>query len=306
MPASHLLLALAVVAVWGTNIVVIKLGLAELPPFLFATLRFALSALPFLLFIRRPAVALHRLALFGVLLGAGEFRLLFYAMREDISPALASLVIQTQVFFTIALSALAHRERLLSGSRHNSESDFGSRNPAELEADEFAADLLMPMELYRKQLDSFRCGFCTLGDLAKLADRLGTSLTSTARRYCESDREPCTIFFSTSGLMHWGKASTDMQSLGMYFCNTNQPAPVGSKTAELWAQLQAGTAIGKAASEHLATLDYPVFTSCLHLYVAYREAAATGQSVLEYDRQSKAAAEFTAFFTEVLEVTPHA
>ena len=71
-------------------------------------------------------------------------------------------------------------------------------------------------------------------------------------------------------------------------------------------QLQAGTAIGKAASEHLATLDYPIFTAHLHLYVAYREAAATGQSVLEYDRHSKAAAEFIAFFTEVLEVIPHA
>lgn len=112
MPVSHLLLALAVVAVWGTNFVVIKLGLAELPPFLFATLRFALSAFPFLLFIRRPPVALHRLALFGVLLGAGQFGLLFYAMRADISPALASLVIQTQVFFTIGLSAAMHRERL--------------------------------------------------------------------------------------------------------------------------------------------------------------------------------------------------
>ncbi len=71
-------------------------------------------------------------------------------------------------------------------------------------------------------------------------------------------------------------------------------------------QLQAGTAIAKAASEHLATLDYPVFTTYLHLYVAYREAAATGQSVLEYDRHSKAAAEFAAFFAEVLEVTPDA
>ena len=71
-------------------------------------------------------------------------------------------------------------------------------------------------------------------------------------------------------------------------------------------QLQAGTAIAKAASEHLETLGYPVFTTHLHLYVAYREAAATGQSVLEYDRHSKAAAEFAAFFAEVLEVTPHA
>lgn len=111
MPATHLLLALAVVFVWGTNFVVIKLGLAELPPFLFAALRFALSAFPFLLFIRRPAVPWSKLAAFGVVLGAGQFGLLFYAMRADISPGLASLVVQTQVFFTIGLSMLMHRER---------------------------------------------------------------------------------------------------------------------------------------------------------------------------------------------------
>lgn len=104
MPVTHLALALAVVAVWGTNFVVIKWGLAELPPFLLATLRFAMSSLPFLLFIRRPATPWWRLAAFGVLLGAGQFGLLFLAMKADISPGLASLVVQAQVFFTIALA----------------------------------------------------------------------------------------------------------------------------------------------------------------------------------------------------------
>lgn len=103
MPVSHLVLALAVVAVWGTNFVVIKWGLAELPPFLLATLRFAMSSLPLLLFVRRPATAWWRLAAFGVLLGAGQFGLLFLAMKSDISPGLASLVVQAQVFFTIAI-----------------------------------------------------------------------------------------------------------------------------------------------------------------------------------------------------------
>ena len=104
MPVSHLALALAVVAVWGTNFVVIKWGLAELPPFTLAALRFAVSALPFMLFIRKPAVAWWRLAAFGVLLGAGQFGLLFLAMKSDISPGLASLVVQSQVFFTIAFA----------------------------------------------------------------------------------------------------------------------------------------------------------------------------------------------------------
>ena len=46
LPLRHLLLALAVVAVWGTNFVVIKLALGHLPPLLFAALRFTLAALP--------------------------------------------------------------------------------------------------------------------------------------------------------------------------------------------------------------------------------------------------------------------
>lgn len=104
MSAAELLLALAIVFVWGTNFVVIELGLRELPPLLFATLRFALAALPWLFFIRRPPVAWRYLIAVGVLLGVGQFGLLFIAMRDDIAPGLASLVIQVQVFFTVGLS----------------------------------------------------------------------------------------------------------------------------------------------------------------------------------------------------------
>jgi len=113
LPASHLLLALAVVFVWGTNFVVIRWGLdGGMPPFLFATLRFALAALPWMLFMPRPVVPLHRLAAFGVLLGVGQFGLLYLAIQGSISPGLASLVIQLQVFFTIGLSLLLLKERV--------------------------------------------------------------------------------------------------------------------------------------------------------------------------------------------------
>ena len=112
MPFAHLVLALAVVFVWGTNFVVIKWGLAEFPPFLLAALRFTFSALPWIFFIRRPATGWLRLAQFGVLLGAGQFGLLFLAMRSDVTPGLASLVMQSQVFFTIGLAMALQRERL--------------------------------------------------------------------------------------------------------------------------------------------------------------------------------------------------
>jgi O-acetylserine/cysteine efflux transporter len=112
LPPSHLLLALAVVAIWGTNFVVIKRGLAEWPPFLFAALRFAVSALPLVLWVKRPRIAWWRIAAFGLFIGAGQFALLFYAMRADISPGLASLVVQTQVFFTIGLAVWWRGERV--------------------------------------------------------------------------------------------------------------------------------------------------------------------------------------------------
>lgn len=112
LPPRHLLLALAVVAVWGTNFVVIKVALAQLPPLLFAVLRFSFALLPAAFFIRRPAVPWRLLAAYGVLIGAGQFGLLYVAMGQWISPGLASLVVQTQVFFTIGLAIAIERERV--------------------------------------------------------------------------------------------------------------------------------------------------------------------------------------------------
>ena len=109
---AHALLALAVIAVWGTNFVVIKVALAELPPLLFATLRFLLAFLPAALFLPRPRVPLANIAGYGLLIGAGQFGLLYIAMNGRISPGLASLVVQTQVFFTIGLAMWLAGERL--------------------------------------------------------------------------------------------------------------------------------------------------------------------------------------------------
>jgi O-acetylserine/cysteine efflux transporter len=64
------------------------------------------------LFIKRPNVAWRYLAAFGLLLGVGQFGSLFIAMRGDITPGLASLVIQVQIFYTIGLSLWLFREAI--------------------------------------------------------------------------------------------------------------------------------------------------------------------------------------------------
>ena len=112
LPLRHALLGLAVVAVWGTNFVVIKYALVDLPPLALAALRFALAAFPAMLLVRRPAASWRNIAAYGVLIGAGQFGLLFIAMTRHISPGLASLVIQIQVFFTIGMAMALTGERV--------------------------------------------------------------------------------------------------------------------------------------------------------------------------------------------------
>lgn len=112
LPWSHMLLALVIVAIWGTNFVVIRVGLDGFPPLLFATLRFTLVLWPAAMFIRWPAVPWRSLATYGVLIGFGQFGLTYIAISGYIAPGLASLVVQAQIFFTIGLSIWLKGERV--------------------------------------------------------------------------------------------------------------------------------------------------------------------------------------------------
>ena len=113
MSKTHQLLAFIVTLIWGTNFVFIKYGLDELPPFLFAAIRFFLVAFPLVFFLKRPNANWWLIAVYGLLIGFGQFGLLFYAMQNDISPGLASLVVQTQIFFSIVFAIFLFKEPIL-------------------------------------------------------------------------------------------------------------------------------------------------------------------------------------------------
>lgn len=110
LPLRHLLLAVLVVTIWGTNFVAIKLALHDLPPLLLCTLRFVFVALPAVFFIGRPAIPLRQLLRYGACLFALQFGFMFLGMRLGMSAGLASLVLQLQVFATLGLSALVLKE----------------------------------------------------------------------------------------------------------------------------------------------------------------------------------------------------
>lgn len=112
MSPAHLALALAVMIVWGSNFVVVKHALETLPPLTLATLRFVAVLTPAIFFLKRPAASWADLATYGILIGAGQFGALFVALRADITPGLASLLMQSQVFFTIGLFMILTGERV--------------------------------------------------------------------------------------------------------------------------------------------------------------------------------------------------
>ncbi|WPC06469.1 EamA family transporter [Pseudomonas benzenivorans] len=112
MSPKDLLLALVVIIVWGLNFVVIKVGLHDMPPMLLGALRFMLAAFPAVLLVRRPQMPLRWLLAYGLTISLGQFAFLFSAMAVGMPAGLASVVLQSQAFFTLFFAVLLLGERL--------------------------------------------------------------------------------------------------------------------------------------------------------------------------------------------------
>ncbi|WP_067454472.1 EamA family transporter [Nocardia alba] len=112
MTSRDRLFGLTVVVLWGLNFLAIRIGLDHFPPFFFVALRFAVIAIPVLIFIPRPAVRTRWLLLYGTGFGILQFAFLFTAMRTGMPTGLASLVLQSSAPFTVLLGAVLLRERL--------------------------------------------------------------------------------------------------------------------------------------------------------------------------------------------------
>ncbi len=112
MTTRDRLLGLSVVVLWGLNFIAIRLGLDHFPPFFFAALRFAVMAVPVILFVPFPKVQFRWFMLYAFGFGVGQFAFLFLAMNIGMPTGLASLVLQTSAPFTVILGVLFLRERM--------------------------------------------------------------------------------------------------------------------------------------------------------------------------------------------------
>ncbi|MDV7338982.1 EamA family transporter [Terasakiella sp. A23] len=111
MKPAHIFLAASVMAAWGINFVIIRIGLDNFPPILLSTLRFGLAGLPLIFIWKTRPAPLHWIVAIALCLGIFKFSLLFVGMDLGAGAGLSSLVLQMQAFFTVLLAFFLLDER---------------------------------------------------------------------------------------------------------------------------------------------------------------------------------------------------
>jgi Zn-dependent peptidase ImmA (M78 family) len=127
-----------------------------------------------------------------------------------------------------------HVDQVIKDGVHVSRAGFVTNDPFELEADHFAAGLLMPEAPFRKEMDRYDPG---LDAIEAVADLCMTSRTATAIRYAELADAAVAVIMSTNGVIDYCFLSEAMKSLPkLDWLRKGTPLPSGTATARLAAQ----------------------------------------------------------------------
>lgn len=103
LPKRDLILALAVVAIWGAHFAVIKFGVSVVSPMVLLALRFGITGLVFLPFAKMPDWRTFRkMAEIGILMGVMHQALLFTGIKL-LDSASVSVLMQSQTVFAVLL-----------------------------------------------------------------------------------------------------------------------------------------------------------------------------------------------------------
>ena len=105
------LVALLIAIIWGINFVIIKSGVSDVPPLMFAALRFLAVIFPSIFFLKPPKTAMWTVAAYGIAVAIMQFGFVFSAISLGMPAGLTSLIVQSQMFFTIFLAWLVMGER---------------------------------------------------------------------------------------------------------------------------------------------------------------------------------------------------
>lgn len=110
MQGRDLLLITSVMAIWGFNFSMIKLGVSDMDPLLIAAARFACATFPLIFFIRKPQVPWRYLMAYGLVFGTGIWGMASCSITFGLSSGMAAVLLQTDVLTTVLVGVLLYRE----------------------------------------------------------------------------------------------------------------------------------------------------------------------------------------------------
>jgi O-acetylserine/cysteine efflux transporter len=111
MAVRHILLALLVMALWGFSFVMMGHALEAFSPILVAFLRIVVAATPVLILWRRPPIRWPVLLGISATLGFLQHAMVYIGIDLGVPAGIASLLVQSQVFFTTLFAAILLGER---------------------------------------------------------------------------------------------------------------------------------------------------------------------------------------------------
>jgi IrrE N-terminal-like domain len=142
---------------------------------------------------------------------------------------------------------------LAKNGTHESRAGFVTTDPFELEADHFAAGLLMPGKAFKREMDRHEAG---LSAVLAVAGICRTSRTATAIRYAETTEDAVAVIVSTGGVIDYCFLSDGMKSLPeLKWLRKGLPLPSGTITATLAGNSKRVTN-GERVSDEIDVMDW--------------------------------------------------
>jgi len=97
MKKADVCLLVALMALWGMNFSVIKLGVNNIDPLVLTALRFTFAVIPLVFFIKRPDVPWRYLIAYGLSFGIGVWGMTTLSIDAGLSSGMASLLLDMSV-----------------------------------------------------------------------------------------------------------------------------------------------------------------------------------------------------------------
>lgn len=104
---------------------------------------------------------------------------------------------------------VAHEVLGISADHSAPSWSFARRPPGEIACDVFAAELLLPYQLFKPKVDAADMSFAAISELS---DEFDASLISTGSRFATFSREPCAFVLSEGGKVRYSSRSTSLRN----------------------------------------------------------------------------------------------